>query len=49
METFFIENLDGSQTEWVKIENLDDSFTWMPKSEYDRQQAEQSTPIESAE
>jgi hypothetical protein len=32
-------------TEYAIIENADGSFTSMPKSEYDRRQAEQSTPM----
>lgn len=39
METFFIENMDGSQTEWVKIENPDNSFSWMLKSTWDELEA----------
>jgi hypothetical protein len=31
-------------TDFVLITNSDGSFTTMPKAEYDRQQAEQSTP-----
>jgi hypothetical protein len=31
------------------IEHADGSFTSMPKEEYDRQQAEQSTPIETGD
>jgi len=42
----FIEtsNLDGVETHAV-ITHPDGSFTSMSKAEYDRQQAEQSTPI----
>ncbi len=38
-----IEHL-GETVEHAIIENADGSFTSMPKSEYDRRQAEQSTP-----
>jgi hypothetical protein len=31
-------------TEYVLFEHAPNEFTSMPKSEYDRQQAEQSTP-----
>ena len=37
--------IDGTIVEIVEIDNGDGSFTSMPKSEYDRQQAEQSTPM----
>jgi hypothetical protein len=43
-----VEALDGV-VEHAIIEHADGSFTSMPKSEYDRREAEQSTPIESAE
>ena len=36
---------DGSISEFVLIDHGNDQFTSMPKSEYDRQQAEQSTPM----
>jgi hypothetical protein len=38
-----IEDYNG--VEHAVITEADGSFTSMPKSEYDRQQAEQSTPI----
>ena len=38
-----IETLEGVQ-EHAIIDNGNDQFTSMPKSEYDRRQAEQSTP-----
>jgi hypothetical protein len=46
-----IEQVDpfGNVAEIVNIENEDGSNTSMLKSFYDKQQAEQSTPIESAE
>jgi hypothetical protein len=40
-----IENPDKVTIEHALIGHLDGSFTSMPKSEYDRRQAEQSTPI----
>jgi hypothetical protein len=43
-----IETLSGVETHAI-IEHADGSFTSMPKSEYDRRQAEQSTPIVTAE
>jgi hypothetical protein len=43
--TFF----DNDGLDWVVIDRGNGEFTSMAKSEYDRQQAEQSTPIESAE
>jgi hypothetical protein len=39
------ENFDGVSTEHAIIEHADGSFTSMSKAEYDRRQAEQSTPI----
>ena len=42
-----VENFDG--IEQVIIDNGDDTFTSMSKAEYDRQQAEQSTPIVTAD
>jgi hypothetical protein len=41
--TYFTDNL--TETEFAIIDNGDGSFTSMHKAEYDRQQAEQSTPI----
>ena len=38
-----IDGIDGKQTHAI-IENNDGGFTSMPKAEYDRRQAEQSTP-----
>ena len=40
--TYFTDELAG--TEFAVINNGDGSFTSMHKAEYDRQQAEQSTP-----
>jgi hypothetical protein len=42
----YITDIDG--VEHAIIEHADGSFTSMPKTEYDRQQAEQSTPSLSA-
>jgi hypothetical protein len=43
---FLIENpIDGTSVEHIQIDHGDGSFTSMTKAEYDRQQAEQSTPI----
>jgi hypothetical protein len=39
-----ITNPDGSIIESVLIDHGNDQFTSMDKSEYDRRQAEQSTP-----
>ena len=36
---------DGSEIVYVRIDRGDDGFTSMPKDLYDKQQAEQSTPI----
>jgi hypothetical protein len=36
--------IDGTEVEHVIIDHRDGSFTSMPKAEYDRRQAEQSTP-----
>ena len=44
IEIIAVENLDGTTTEHVIIDNGNGSFTSMPKEIYDRQQAEQSTP-----
>ncbi len=38
----FTDELDG--TEYVIIDRGNEEYTSMPKAEYDRQQAEQSTP-----
>ena len=35
---------EGIETEHVIIDRGNEEYTSMPKSEYDRQQAEQSTP-----
>jgi len=40
-----IENSEGVTTEHALIAHEDGSFTSMTKAEYDRRQAEQSTPI----
>ena len=39
-----VESLNGLQ-EHALIDHGNDTFTSMPKSEYDRRQAEQSTPF----
>jgi len=44
MKIFTIDNIGGSTVEWVQIDNPDGSQTSMSKAEYDRRQAEQSTP-----
>ena len=45
-----VENLlDNSTTEWVVIDRGNDEFTSMLKSTYDAMQAEQSTPIVTAD
>ena len=41
--TVFIDELDGK--EYAIIDHGNEQFTSMTKAEYDRQQAEQSTPI----
>jgi hypothetical protein len=40
--TFFINEFDNS--EWALIDHGNEQFTSMPKSLYEAQQAEQSTP-----
>jgi hypothetical protein len=40
-----VTNLDGSTIQWVQIDRGNGEFTSMPKEVYDRQQAEQSTPM----
>jgi hypothetical protein len=40
-----IEPITGDAVEHAIIDRGNKEFTSMPKSEYDRQQAEQSTPI----
>jgi hypothetical protein len=37
--------IDSDGTEYAVIQHTDGSFTSMTKTEYDRRQAEQSTPI----
>jgi hypothetical protein len=49
IETYEVTDSTGDIVEWVKLERGTDEFIWMTKSEYDRQQAEQSTPILSNE
>jgi hypothetical protein len=43
-----IDSFEGLETHAI-IEHADGSFTSMLKAEYDRQQAEQSTPIVTAD
>jgi hypothetical protein len=43
----FTDELDG--TEYVIIDRGNEEYTSMPKAEYDRRQAEQSTPIVTAD
>jgi len=45
IEIITVENLDGTTTEHVIIDKGNGEFASMPKEIYDRQQAEQSTPI----
>jgi hypothetical protein len=45
--TFFTDELNG--IEHAIIDRGNGEFTSMPKSEYDRQQAEQSTPMISGD
>ena len=40
-----VAGIDGTEEEFAIIDKGNEQFTSMPKSEYDRQQAEQSTPI----
>jgi hypothetical protein len=47
--TFIEVEYVGETVEHAIIEHPDGSFTSMPKSEYDKRQAEQSTPIVAAE
>jgi hypothetical protein len=48
--TFFeFENQDGTITEHALIDRGNGEFTSMPKSTYDAQQAEQSTPIDTGD
>ena len=42
---FVIINLPEGDKEYAIIDRGNGEFTSMPKSEYDRQQAEQSTPM----
>ena len=43
------EQLNGTITEYVQLERDKGEFTWMLKSTYEAQQAEQSTPIVEVE
>jgi hypothetical protein len=43
-----VETMSGKETHAI-IDHGNETFTSMPKSEYDRRQAEQSTPIVAAE
>ena len=38
---YVVNNIDGTTTDWVSIENPDGGFTSMLKSTYDEQQAQQ--------
>jgi hypothetical protein len=49
METFVEEYRDGTTIEFVRIERAKDEYSIMTKAEYDRRQAEQSTPIVTAD
>ena len=40
-----VENLDGTTSTFAIIDRGNGEFTSMPKDVYDKQQAEQSTPI----
>ena len=40
-----VEQSDGTSVTFALIDHGNEEFTSMPKAEYDRQQAEQSTPI----
>jgi hypothetical protein len=44
-----INPITNESTDFVIIDRGNDEYTSMPKSEYDRQQAEQSTPIVTAD
>ena len=44
-----IEIVEVQGVEHVIIDRGNNEFTSMPKSEYDRQQAEQSTPIDTGD
>ena len=44
IETYEVIDATGESVEWVKLQRAEDEFTWMSKAEYDRRQAEQSTP-----
>jgi hypothetical protein len=44
IEIISVEQADGTIVEHAVIDHGNGEFTSMPKSEYDRQQAEQSTP-----
>jgi hypothetical protein len=48
-EIITVENTDGTTTEHVIIDRGNGEFTSMTKSYYDQQQAEQSTPIVTAD
>jgi hypothetical protein len=45
INTFEITNPDGTVIEQVTIQLSDNALETMPRAEYDRRQAEQSTPI----
>ena len=44
-----IDHLDGTSVEHAIIDHGNNEFTSMTKSEYDRRQAEHSTPIVTAD
>ena len=46
---FQVEEKDGSLVDWVKIDKGNDEAIWLTQTEYDRRQAEQSTPIVEVE
>ena len=42
MNTFIVNNADGTTTEWVEIDRGNNEFTSMPKSVYDEMIAKQA-------
>jgi hypothetical protein len=44
-----VDEVDGTSVEHAIIDHGNNEFTSMTKSEYDRRQAEQSTPIDAGD
>ena len=48
IQTFTVNNFDGTTTDWVQIETAPEQFTSMTKANYDAQQASSTLPSNSS-